>query len=121
MPAQQSRGVCRLCGETFSKGGMSNYLRACIERDASASTTRGVQATNRLLRLAIQDRYAGAYWLHLEMPDSATPGLLDNYLRAIWLECCGHLSEFFFNETRYISYEDDDDLTFGPFAPYLAT
>jgi hypothetical protein len=68
------------------------------------------------LRLVIQDRYAGDYWLHVERPTSSPLGPLDNYLRAIWLECCGHLSEFFFNETRYISYEDDDDLTFGPFA-----
>ena len=28
------------------------------------------------------------------MKGSATLGDLDDYLRAIWLECCGHLSQF---------------------------
>ena len=41
---------------------------------------------------------------------------LDRFLRDIWLECCGHLSEFEFNDTRYISYEEDDDMGFGFFA-----
>jgi len=28
------------------------------------------------------------------MRGSATLAKLDDYLRAIWLECCGHLSKF---------------------------
>src|SRR3990172_8965481 len=34
------------------------------------------------------------FWLDLEMRGSATLEKLDAYLRAIWLECCGHLSKF---------------------------
>ncbi len=48
----------------------------------------------KLYHLQVQDAWEGIFWLHLEMNGSATLGDLDNYLRAIWLECCGHLSQF---------------------------
>jgi hypothetical protein len=32
--------------------------------------------------------------MHLEMNGRAQLSALDDYLRAIWLECCGHLSHF---------------------------
>jgi hypothetical protein len=34
---------------------------------------------------------------------------LDNFLREIWLECCGHLSQFTIHGIRYASYEEQDD------------
>jgi hypothetical protein len=47
-----------------------------------------------LIQLRIQDVYKPDFWLHLEMRGSATLTQLDRYLRAIWLECCGHMSQF---------------------------
>lgn len=114
MARQQSRGACKICGETFAKSGIHAHLKRCM-RDAAArggDTRHGVE--ERLFHLAIQDRFGGDYWLHLEMPASASLGILDRYLRDIWLECCGHLSEFFIGGTRYTSY-DDDEPGFGLF------
>jgi hypothetical protein len=48
----------------------------------------------KLYHLQVQDAWWGDYWLHLEMRGSAKLADLDYYLRAIWLECCGHLSRF---------------------------
>ena len=47
-----------------------------------------------LYHLQVRDAYLPDFWLHLEMIGSATLADLDRYLRAIWLECCGHLSRF---------------------------
>jgi hypothetical protein len=47
-----------------------------------------------LYHLQVRDAWQSDYWLHLEMNGSATFMDLDSYLRAIWLECCGHLSQF---------------------------
>jgi hypothetical protein len=44
--------------------------------------------------LQVQDAYSPDFWLHLEMNGGARLKDLDDYLRAIWLECCGHLSQF---------------------------
>lgn len=35
------------------------------------------------------------YWMHLEVKPQATLDSLDRFLRATWLECCGHMSAFY--------------------------
>lgn len=47
-----------------------------------------------LWHLRVQDASDKDYWLNLEMVGPASLERLDSYLRAIWLECCGHLSKF---------------------------
>ncbi|HEY0739028.1 MAG TPA: hypothetical protein VGD69_29180 [Herpetosiphonaceae bacterium] len=47
-----------------------------------------------MYHLQVQDAWNGDFWLHLEMDGMARLIDLDTYLRAIWLECCGHLSQF---------------------------
>lgn len=49
-----------------------------------------------LYHLRVQDARRREFWLDLEMRGSSTLKDLDFYLRAIWLECCGHLSQFSF-------------------------
>ncbi|MGH2541514.1 MAG: IS1096 element passenger TnpR family protein, partial [Ardenticatenaceae bacterium] len=45
--------------------------------------------------------------LHLEMAGNTTLQDLDSYLRAIWLECCGHLSAFHIGPYRYTQLFND--------------
>ncbi|HEX7243833.1 MAG TPA: hypothetical protein VF263_26335, partial [Longimicrobiaceae bacterium] len=51
-------------------------------------------AEGPLVHLQVEDAWTGQYWLHLEMNGSAALDDLDDYLRVIWLECCGHMSRF---------------------------
>ncbi|HSY50999.1 MAG TPA: hypothetical protein VLC46_19500 [Thermoanaerobaculia bacterium] len=46
------------------------------------------------LQLRIQSRYDKRYWLDVAVSPETTLTELDHFLRNIWLECCGHLSEF---------------------------
>ncbi|HEY77140.1 MAG TPA: plasmid pRiA4b ORF-3 family protein [Thermoflexia bacterium] len=74
---------------------MRRHLMACPERQAViAAAEQGPGRTETLFHLQVEDAWRGDYWLHLEMRGSATLDTLDRYLRAIWLECCGHLSRF---------------------------
>lgn len=74
---------------------MAKHLPDCARRleqiAASADRSGTVQP---LYHLLVRDRYSSAFWLHLEMNGSAKLKDLDRYLRAIWLECCGHMSKF---------------------------
>ncbi len=95
--AKQSRGTCEFCGKESSKGALTRHLKSCPARaEASAKADAGKGKAETLLHLKIQDAYSPAFWLHLEMRGSASLKDLDRYLRAIWLECCGHLSRFSF-------------------------
>jgi len=50
------------------------------------------------------------YWLHLAMSTAAPLSKLDQFLRDIWLECCGHMSGFHIGTSRYSSQPMDDGL-----------
>lgn len=90
---KQSRGNCNFCGKEMTKGGLSRHLKSCGGRtEAIAEASAGNEQP--IYHIQVQDAYGGEYWLHLEINGSAKLLELDRYLRAIWLECCGHLSHF---------------------------
>lgn len=97
--SNRSKGTCTFCGRDMTRGGMARHLRACPEREAAIEaanqTSRKKQA---IYHLQVQDAWAGFFWLHLEMKGDAPLAALDSYLRAIWLECCGHLSQFYIGD-----------------------
>lgn len=94
---KQTKGPCSYCGRVLARTGMARHLQACPARTrhiAEAGDRRSVPE-GTFLHLQVQDAHSGDYWLHLEMAGSARLEILDAYLRRIWLECCGHLSEFY--------------------------
>lgn len=88
-------GTCAYCGEVIAKRSVVSHLKKCPKRQETLSLA---EASNRpvdtLWHLRVQDAHNKDFWLDLEMTGSASLEKLDKYLRAIWLECCGHLSEF---------------------------
>ncbi len=89
-------GKCFLCGKTLAKHVVSRHLKTCLPAHES-----GKGGKKRLFHIQVEGTYAPMYWLHLEIPASTTLYDLDDYLRAIWLQCCGHLSSFEIEGTSY--------------------
>lgn len=92
----QSKGACIFCDREMTRGGLSKHLASCQRRQemmAAANTQSGGDKQS-LYHLLVHDAYDANYWLHLEVNGQATLTQIDRYLRAIWLECCGHLSQF---------------------------
>ena len=54
--------------------------------------------------------YNKDYWLIIQIKENATLDDLDQFIRDIWVECCGHLSAF---EIDGVSYEREPDDDFG--------
>jgi hypothetical protein len=91
----KTEGACAFCGKRATRGGMARHLRSCAARKtAMDAADAGAGEDETLIHLQVQDAHGGEFWLHLEMRGTATLKKLDDYLRAIWLECCGHMSEF---------------------------
>ena len=105
----QTRGPCIYCGREMTRGGLARHLKTCARRlDAQAAADKTERKRQPLYHLQIQDAWGrGDYWLHLEMAGDARLQDLDAYLRAIWLECCGHLSEFKIGGVHYTPLVDD--------------
>jgi hypothetical protein len=94
---KQSRGQCAFCGQELAKNGVARHLAACAQwKEAVAKSEEKKTKKETLYHLRVQATESSQFWLDLEMRGSATLGHLDDYLRAIWLECCGHLSQFSF-------------------------
>jgi len=101
MAKQQSMGKCVFCGERVGKASMTRHLSACSQLQALAAKEK--QELAPAFHLMVEGRWAKDYWMHLAAPVSAPLRKLDRFLRAIWLECCGHLSAFEIGGIRYSS------------------
>lgn len=96
-----TRGPCAFCGKEYTRWGMTKHLQSCVQRTAQWTKGDGRRKPVSIYHLLVQDAYGGDFWLHLEMSAKTTLLELDEYLRAIWLECCGHLSAFEIGGVRY--------------------
>ena len=118
---QQTKGVCQLCQGVVSKAGVTRHLTKCIAAHEGAGTAASKQPpkTVRLLHLLVEGQYNTEYWLHVEMPATATLRDLDQFLRDIWLECCNHLSAFKIGGTQFSveTAEEAGDPWFSPPGP----
>lgn len=101
-----STGVCHFCNGEFAKSKMTLHLKACKERKIQQKAELEGKETHKetLYHLVVEDRYLPDYWMHLELPGSAMLEDLDDFLRDIWLECCGHLSGFRIDGDSYASH-----------------
>lgn len=103
MTRQISNGKCSLCNAVFSKAAMTKHLRSCKQRkdvSETSSEKQNLQKTKNF-HLVVEGRNLPEYWMHLSVPNNTTLKNLDDFLRNIWLECCGHLSAFTIEGTRY--------------------
>ena len=105
--AIQSRGQCVFCKKSYAKGGMTRHLQACKARVKAQETLTGKTKSIRSFHLVAEGLYTPEYWLHLELPATITLEAFDQFLRYIWLECCGHLSAFEIGGQRYTQIFED--------------
>ncbi|MGI0494834.1 hypothetical protein ACN4EG_23870 [Alkalinema pantanalense CENA528] len=105
MPQRKSsKGHCIFCQKEFSKVSITKHLATCAERTKAIERANAGKGTAEMLfHLRVQDAYRKEFWLDLEMRSTKSLKDLDTYLRGIWLECCGHLSEFLLGTGRFAS------------------
>lgn len=97
-----STGECMFCSKTFGKRAMITHLQKCPQRETAKPKGSGRSSRQtELVHLLVEGNGMPEYWLHLEIPSDATLENLDQFLRDIWLECCGHLSAFEIDGQRY--------------------
>jgi hypothetical protein len=101
MPRQkQTKGKCIFCGAEYAKVGMTKHLSTCAKRKEAMQEVLGavkskVKAQSMpIYHIQVEGAYATMYWMHLDVPGEFTLRDLDQFLRDVWLECCGHLSVF---------------------------
>jgi len=98
MAKTESFGTCSFCKERVTKRTASRHLQHCQARKrAEDALIRGEPECEEVevYHLVVESRWEpDSYWLHIAVRADAPLHTLDQFLRDIWLECCGHLSMF---------------------------
>jgi hypothetical protein len=104
MPRQPriiSKGTCALCKSAFSKSAMTRHLLSCIEKtQIDEKIMNNSSPLIKFFHLLVEGHHLPEYRMHLKVSSHARFEDLDNFLREIWLECCGHMSAFRLEEKR---------------------
>ena len=79
-----TKGQCQYCEKVFAKQSAVKHIKEC-----SIDTT----GKTACFLIKVQGS-APLFWQYILVPESCTLVNLDDFLRNIWLECCGHLSLF---------------------------
>ncbi|MFT4759890.1 MAG: hypothetical protein ACI9XO_002979 [Paraglaciecola sp.] len=102
MAKLKSEGKCVYCNKIYALVGISRHLAThlkALEKEKSS--------TKKAYHLKMT---AAEMFLHV-LVDGAKPlNVLDGFLRAIWLECCGHMSSFEVKGKRYDNDWDAGDI-----------
>ena len=107
-----SEGKCYICGESLSKDEMSAHLESCREKHPPRASGKREYDREKVFHLAVEGADLPQYWMHLEAPAVVTLTDLDALLRRVWLECCGHLSQFIIEGKEYVVedlWEDEEE------------
>ena len=81
---------CNLCQKEYK--GMKRHLNSCIEK-------KFAKGKKSLYYLVIRNE-SNHYYLHISIKSTATLNDLDGYIRDVWVECCGHMSDFYVRGER---------------------
>ncbi len=84
--SKKYEGQCKFCEQDFTKRQITDHLDVCEKRKKDESVKN--------LRLRIVDQYSKKFWLIVEVNNQAALKDLDNLIKDVWVECCGHLSLF---------------------------
>lgn len=87
-------GTCHICQQTVASHQIRQHLIRCIPAQTGlqpAQNPRRIAQKTACISVRAKER---PHWLELGVRCDVTLRELDKFLRAIWLECCGHLSHF---------------------------
>ena len=105
--AKSTRGYCKYCGKEYTRTGMLKHLQSCKKRMEVCENSEKMSAYYELM---LYGTYNKDYWLIIQIKENATLECLDQFIRDIWVECCGHLSAFDIEGVRYEQIPDNDFL-----------
>lgn len=91
MEKLKSEGHCAFCNKIFSKSTITRHLNSHLDKMEKANPNE----TSYHIKIENDPRYSKSpYFINLWLSHKVKFEDIDDFLRSIWLECCGHLSSF---------------------------
>jgi len=98
-----SEGVCKFCNKTISGRAIKKHISDCKEIKHSQEMEKKLQ------KIYTMKAFIEPFWIYFDIDSKSTLKDIDNFLRNVWLECCGHLSSFEFGNITYDSDYDGEN------------
>ncbi len=105
MPTISSVGKCFFCKAEFTKVGINKHINSHLAKE----TKNQDSGLSLHIRVEEDPRFGNLYFLNLWVDGDALMSDIDIFLRAIWLECCGHLSSFSYPKQKKVLTIFDED------------
>jgi hypothetical protein len=110
MATTKTDAICFICGKTLVKTAAKNHI---VKEHSDGG--------EECVLLKIEGAYDKEYWLYVDAPKKDALEELDDFLRQIWMECCGHMSVFYaggpYNEVdssrKLSSFAAGDKITYA--------
>ncbi len=88
------KATCLLCKAKYTGNGMTKHLQTCLSKNLEKTLKQRNIKAQPFLHVLVKGNYSPDYWIHLKVSCNAKLKNIDQFLRDIWLECCGHMSSF---------------------------
>lgn len=85
------KSACLLCKSEFTARGIGRHISSCLKKQTPKTKN---SLTKAYCYLSVRDAYNNDYFIFLLISQNSTFAEFDDFLRKIWLECCGHMSSF---------------------------
>jgi len=105
------KGKCYFCGKEVTSGGGANHIKNCKKRLEVIEENKKIDGKHvDKFILLLKDKYKKDFWMYISVEKSAKLKDLDNFIRDVWVECCGHLSCFNIKNKVYGEGKTNDDI-----------
>jgi hypothetical protein len=100
------KGKCYYCNKELTEKTIKRHMKNCSEMGKKIEELSAVDKKQRnQFIIAIKPKYNGnEYCIYLSIDENLSLIHIDQFLRDVWLECCGHLSAFKINGKFYQDY-----------------
>lgn len=103
------KGKCYYCNKELTERTVKKHIKTCEERLLSIDKSlKESKKKKSQYIISVVYKYSKEYCLYIAIDKDIELKALDQFLRDVWLECCGHLSEFIIDEEHYDSSPDED-------------
>ncbi len=91
MPRTKTKGICTYCKAEIAKNSRSilSHISKCKEQ-----TEPKTQKISPHMIILLEGKYDKDYWMVIKAKSGIKLEKIDDFIRDIWVECCGHLSTF---------------------------
>ena len=101
------KAKCYYCNKELTERTIKRHMKNCdtMKKKISEEFEENKSKRKQYI-ISIKYKYCKDYCIYISIDAALQLCHLDQFIRDVWVECCGHLSEFIIDGTRYLDNSD---------------